>query len=185
MARGKSSNLISAAVVTLLSILMTLPHIFGARPVAPCPDSQLTHRTYLHIRLSPTAYWQSPQVLGSAEQAAIRHDSRIKRGRLCHHSIQPAEWRPGTESSRANFRTLHSGTSRQLHCRNRWSGNPELLLPQDRPSQVGTCCFCREHRSLCRCCQLRARTTLAQASSVIHSVLIISTTLLVLRHQLF
>lgn len=89
MARGKSSNLISAAVVTLLSILMTCPTSLaqGPLPDAPIPSSPIEHTSTFVSAPQPTGshhrFWDRQNKLLFATTVALNGaDFAITRSNL-------------------------------------------------------------------------------------------------------
>lgn len=88
------------------------------------------------------------QILGRAQLRLVCRDGRVERSRLCRHPIEPAAWRPGTESHGARVRAIERGSGGELCRRNRRSGRAELPLPQNRAPQTGAHGLGGEHRSV-------------------------------------
>lgn len=105
------------------------------------------------------------QILGQTELRIIRRRRSFKWRRLRGDSCQPAEWRTGIESGGSHVRPLLAGAGGEFYRGNCGGCQSQLFFLQDRPSQVGTGGFDRQHRKLRRRRKLRVDASVRRVES--------------------
>src|SRR5580700_1840815 len=132
-----------------------------AHTVRSVRDSDCDYASRSHVSCyCAVAREPRAQILGQSESRTAGRCCCYEWHRLRRNSRQPAERRTGTQSNRPRLRTLLGGPGRELCRRNRGRYRSQLLLSQDRPSQIGARRLRDRHRQLCRRRNLRTAAPL-------------------------